>query len=111
MPHVPKDEPQPIPMPLLPSALVEVRAVRAAKVEEVVLPQPIPVQDPPPEWETRKPRVEMNHAPFELEEDEIPPIGEKPDFPRIKSERRLKGLKEAQDRREDKRRKAKKLLS
>ncbi len=111
MPHVPKDEPQPMPMPVLPSALVEVRAVRAAKVEEVVLPEPIPVQDPPPEWASKKTWEELHHAPFELEPDEIPPIGEKPDFPRIKSERRLKRLKEAQDRREDKRRKAKKLLS
>ena len=102
--------PLPEPVPLLGSAIIEVRAAQAAKLEEVALPQPTPVQEPAPEWATRKPRVEMHHAPFELEPDEIPPIGEKADFPRIKSERRLKQLKKVQGRRDAERRKAKKLL-
>ena len=75
------------------------------------LPEPMKLQEPAPEWAGKKVYVDAIHAPFDLEPDEIPPIGERPDFPKILSDRRQKRLKKAEGRREAKRRKAEKLLA
>jgi hypothetical protein len=56
-----------------------------------------------------KSRVEAIHAPLELEPDEIPPIGERPDYPKILSDRRIEKLMKAEGRPEARRRKAEKL--
>ena len=82
---------------------------RRRSVPIAILPEPTPVQEPLPEWVGKKAFVDAIHAPFELEPDEIPPIGVKPDYDQILSDRRIKKLKKAQSRRESERRKVEKL--
>jgi hypothetical protein len=73
------------------------------------LPEPTAVQDPPPEWAGKKAYVDAIHAPFELEPHEIPPIGVKPDYPRILSDRRIDELEKDESRREARRQEVEKL--
>jgi hypothetical protein len=80
-----------------------------AKLAMAIVPEPTPVQEPPPEWAGKVAWVDAIHAPFELEPDEIPPLGVKPDFPKIGSDRRVRKLKKAESRREADRRKVEKL--
>jgi hypothetical protein len=54
-------------------------------------------------------KPEMGHPPFDLEPDEIPPIGEKPDIPAIIESRREKKLRKAEATRQKRRREVEKL--
>jgi hypothetical protein len=89
----------------------ELPQAKAPELPRANLPEPTSVQEPPPEWAGKKARVDAIHAPFELEPDEIPPIGQRPDYDKILSDRQLKKLRKAENRREAERRKAKKLLA
>jgi hypothetical protein len=90
------------------NALEDMKAQDAA----ARLPEPEPVAEPTPEW-VKKPtdRVDGIHAPFELEPDEIPPLGVPADFEAILADRQVKKRKKVEDLRDQRRRQAKRLLA
>ena len=83
-----------------------------AQHEAARLPEPEPVAEPTPEW-VKKPtdRVDGIHAPFELEPDEIPPLGVPADFEAIHANRQVKKRKKVEDLRDERRRQARRLLA
>jgi hypothetical protein len=99
-------EPGPIAQTSLPTA-----SLPMAMLPTAMVPEPTPVQEPPPEWAGKVALVDAIHAPFELEPDEIPPIGVKPDFPKIHSNRGVKQSKKAEGRRQARRKKVEQLIA
>jgi hypothetical protein len=74
------------------------------------LPEPVAVEEPPPEWAGLQAWADQIHPPFDLEPDECPPPGQKADIPKIQAARRVKKLQKVESRRAAKRRKAKEIL-
>ena len=101
--------PREVPRWLKQSWLGHQEEMKSAEPKSAPLPEPVAVQEPAPEWAGQRARVDAIHAPFELEPDEVPPIGQRPDFAKILADRRAKKLKKAEDRRDARRRKAEKL--
>jgi hypothetical protein len=82
------------------------------KEEAAKVPEPEAVAEPTPEWVKKATdRVDGIHAPFELEPDEIPPIGQPADFEAILVNRQAKKRQKIEDLRENRRREAKRLLA